>query len=140
MNISFFLTPKNEVAYENISSNMRQAMEKIEYHGYTAIPILDDKGRYVGTLTDGDLLAKLKKTKNLDFSNTHEVMLKEIEMRTTNKAVSIDANIEDLMLISINQNFVPVVDDSKIFIGIIKRSDIITYCYKKLFKQEHETK
>ncbi|MBS1335724.1 MAG: CBS domain-containing protein, partial [Blautia sp.] len=28
-----------------------------------------------------------------------------------------------------NQNFVPVIDDKKIFIGIIRRKDIIEYCY-----------
>ena len=37
--------------------------------------------------------------------------------------------IEDLILTSMNQNFVPVIDDKKIFIGIIRRKDIIEYCY-----------
>jgi len=134
MNISFFLTPKSEVAYEKATSTMRQAMEKIEYNGYTAIPILDDKGRYVGTLTEGDLLRKLKNTPGLDFKNTNKVVLSDVNLRTNNKPVPITCNVEDLVVTSINQNFVPVVDDNNIFIGIIKRSDIITYCYKKLFE------
>jgi CBS domain containing-hemolysin-like protein len=46
--------------------------------------------------------------------------------------VSIDANIEDLIATSMNQNFVPVVDDKDTFIGIIKRRDIIEYCYDKI--------
>jgi CBS domain-containing protein len=133
MNISFFLTPKSEVAYEKATSTMRQAMEKIEYNGYTAIPMLDDKGRYVGTLTEGDLLRKLKNTPGLDFMNTNKVVLSEVNLRTKNKPVRITCNVEDLLVTSINQNFVPVIDDNDIFIGIIKRSDIITYFYKKLF-------
>lgn len=135
MNISFFLTPKSEVAYEKATSTMRQAMEKIEYNGYTAIPILDDKGRYVGTLTEGDLLRKLKNTPDLDFMNTNKIVLSEVNLRTKNKPVRITCNVEDLVVTSINQNFVPVIDDNDIFIGIIKRSDIITYFYKKLFDQ-----
>jgi len=136
MNISFFLTPKSDVAYEKATSTMRQAMEKIEYNGYTAIPIIDDKGKYVGTLTEGDLLRKLKYTPGLDFMNTNKVVLSDVNLRTNNKPVRITCNVEDLVVTSINQNFVPVVDDNDIFIGIIKRSDIITYCYKKLFDQK----
>lgn len=133
MNISFFLTPKCDVAYEKITSNMRQLIEKIEHHGYSAIPILDEKGRYMGTLTEGDLLWKLKNTPGLDFKNSNKVMVKDIYMRTCNKPVKISCNVEDLIETSINQNFVPVVDDEEIFIGIIKRSDIITYFYDNFY-------
>ena len=63
MNIAFFLTPKSEVVYENIDANMRQVIERMERHGYTAVPMIDKEGRYVGTLTEGDLLWKVKNTK-----------------------------------------------------------------------------
>lgn len=135
MNIAFFLTPKNEVVFEKSTATMRQAMERMEYHRYTAIPIINDKGMYIGTLTEGDLLWKLKNTPDLDFQNTSKVKISEITMHMVNKPVCIDSNIEDLIATSINQNFIPVVDDNNIFIGIIKRSDIITYCYEKLFEK-----
>lgn len=133
MNIAFFLTPKKEVVFEKASATMRQALERMEYHRYTAMPILDDKGKYVGTLTEGDMLWKLKNTPGLDFKNTSKVLISDIVMHMINKPVHIDCNIEDLIATSINQNFVPVIDDNEIFIGIIKRSDIITYCYERLF-------
>lgn len=114
---------------------MRKALERMEYHRYTAIPILDEKGRYVGTLTEGDLLWKLKNTLDFNFQDTEQIKISDVPMRTKNQPVHIDSNIEDLVAASINQNFVPVVDDKNIFIGIIKRSDIITYCYEKLFEQ-----
>ncbi len=136
MNIAFFLTPKVEVAYLTPESTMRQALEKMEYHRYTAIPIIDDDGRYVGTITEGDLLWKLKNTPDLNFKNTSKILLKEIPRKMDNKPVYIDSNIEDLISLSINQNFVPVVDDQKVFIGIITRSDIIDYCYKFLFNKK----
>lgn len=131
MNIAFFLTPKNEVVCENLNSTMRQAIERMEYHSYTAIPLIDERGRYVGTLTEGDLLWKLKNDPELNFKNTNQVKISEVPRRTINKAVSINADIESLISLSINQNFVPVVDDEGIFIGIIKRSEIINYCYNK---------
>ena len=138
MNIAFFLTPKNEVIYEKLEVSMRQVIEKMEYHGYTAIPLIDKNGRYVGTLTEGDLLWKLKNTPELNFKNTETVKVDEIERRVIHKSVSINADIDSLINLAVNQNFVPVVDDKGIFIGIIKRSDIIHYCFKKIEKLEKE--
>lgn len=132
MNIAFFLTPKSEVVHEDINATMRQVIERMEHHGYTAIPLIDDDGRYVGTLTEGDLLWKLKNTPELNFKNTNEVSIRDIERRVNHKSVTIDQTMENLISLAISQNFVPVVDDNGIFIGIIKRSDIIEYCYKEL--------
>jgi len=132
MNIAFFLTPKSEVVYEFTTSTMRQALERMEYHRYTAIPIIDEEGKYVETLTEGDLLWKLKSTPGLSFKETSNVLIKDIPKHMNNKPVSINSDIKDLILLAANQNFVPVVDDQEIFIGIIKRSDIINYLHKQL--------
>lgn len=134
MNIAFFITPKNEVVCEKPTSTMRQALERMERYRYTAIPLIDGKGKYVGTVTEGDLLWKLKNTSDLNFKNTEKILLKDVPTHMKNKSVRIDAEIEDLISISINQNFVPVVDDNDIFIGIIKRSDIINYCYNLMYE------
>ncbi len=137
MNIAFFLTPKSEVIFEKVSSTMRRAMERMEYHRYTSIPLVDDKGKYVGTLTEGDLLWKLKNSSELSLKDTENVLIKDIPRHFKDKPVSINSDIESLILVAKSQNFVPVVDDSNIFIGIIKRGDIISYSYKKLFEEEN---
>jgi CBS domain-containing protein len=134
MNIAFFITPKKDVIYEKITNTMRQALERMEYHTYTAIPILDDNGRYIGTLTEGDLLWKLKNSSDLDFKDTSKIKISDISLHYNIKPVHINTNMEDLVAAAINQNFVPVVDDNNIFIGIVKRSDIISYCFENLFK------
>ncbi|UPJ18275.1 CBS domain-containing protein [Bacillus cereus] len=132
MNIAFFLTPKSELVYININSTMRQALEKLEYHRYTAIPLVNNEGEYAGTLTEGDLLWKLKNTSSLSFNNTQQVVLSEVSLHRTNEPVSINAEIEDLLSRAMEQNFVPVIDDDGIFIGIVKRRDIIQYCAQGL--------
>lgn len=136
MNIAFFLTPKNEVVCENEDSTMRQVMEKMEYHGYTAIPIIDREGKYVETLTEGDLLWQLKNTHDLNFKNTESIKVKDIAKRIIHKSVSITSNIESLISLAVSQNFVPVTDDNGTFIGIIKRSDIINYCFREMEKRK----
>jgi len=136
MNIAFFLTPKEEVVWIPENSTMRQAIEKMEYHRYTAIPIVDSDGKYAGTITEGDILWCLRHKSDLSFKNSSRIMVRDIPRHQHNKPVSIDSQIEDLILLSINQNFIPVVDDHDIFIGIIKRSDIINYLYKLLLEKE----
>ncbi|MBA5851029.1 CBS domain-containing protein [Clostridium sp. cel8] len=135
MNIAFFITPKKDVVYESPDSTMKQILERMESHRYTAIPLIDKFGKYVGTVTEGDLLWKLKNTPDLNFKNTNKVYLKNVPRHMNNKPVHINADMKDLISLAINQNFVPVVDDNEIFIGIIKRSDIINYCYKKVFHE-----
>lgn len=136
MNILFFLTPKSEVAYIYEDFSMRQALEKMEHHRYSAIPIITRDGKYVGTITEGDLLWTLKNDLTLDLKSIEEVPIMSIKRRMDNAPVSVNANIEDLISKSMNQNFVPVIDDQKTFIGIIKRREIIEYCYKKIRNTE----
>ena len=53
MNVLFFITPKSEVAYLYEDYSLRQALEKMEHYRYSAIPIIDRNGCYVGTMTEG---------------------------------------------------------------------------------------
>ncbi|MNI31301.1 Inosine-5'-monophosphate dehydrogenase [compost metagenome] len=132
MNIASFLLPKDEVAFITSSASMREAMEQLESHYYTALPIVDREGKYVGTLSEGDLLWKLKDTPGLTFDNMQEVYVCEIEKNTRNESVSIHAHMEDMLALAADQNFVPVVDDEKNFIGIIRRKDIIAYYVRNI--------
>lgn len=130
MTIAFFLIPKKEVAFLRINSTMRQALEKLEYHHYTAIPLLDEQGRYAGTVSEGDLLRKIKNTPQLTFDNMKKIPLSEVEQRIKITPVKIDAEMEDLVSLVITQNFVPVVDDGGFFIGIVRRREMLEYYIK----------
>lgn len=134
MNVAFFLIPKKDVVYLKYNSTMRQALERMEYHRYSAVPLIDEEGHYQGTLTEGDLLWKLKNTPGLDFRNAENIRLNEIDQHTQNHPVSIGSMMEDLISRAIEQNFIPVVDDQEIFIGIVRRREIIEYCAKTLNK------
>lgn len=139
MNILFFLTPKNEVAYICDTDSLRQALEKMENHRYSAIPIISKKdGQYLGTLTEGDLLWYIKDKGNLSVRDAEDVSIMEIPRKWDNEPVDVDVNMEDLLNKAMNQNFVPVIDDRDRFIGIITRKDLIQYLCKKLVKVQLE--
>ncbi len=138
MNIAFFLVPKSEVVYLPFKSTMRQALEKMEHHSYTAVPLVDEEGKYAGTITEGDLLWALKNKNCFSLMDTEQIWLEEIPRRMINKPVKIHATMEDLIPLVTNQNFVPVIDDQGIFIGIIRRREILQYCTDFFFIQGAE--
>ena len=131
MNILFYLVPKSEVMYLYDDYSLRQAMEKMEYRKYSAVPIINRAGNYVGTLTEGDILWELKDRKLSNLHEAEEIMLRHTNRKRDNEPVNVNCNIEDLVMTSMNQNFVPVIDDNGIFIGIVTRKSIIEYCYKQ---------
>ena len=140
MNILFFLTPKEDVAHVEETDTMRQVLEKMEHHGYTAIPLLGVEGKYIGTITEGDLLWFLKDRNFPDLKLLEDMPITSIERRRDNQAVKIDESMENLFDKVMNQNFVPVIDDKKIFIGIVTRKDIIRFCYEEYARRLEEEK
>lgn len=139
MNILFFLTPKSEVAYIYDTDSLRQALEKMENHRYSAIPIISKKeGRYMGTMTEGDLLWFIKDKGDLSVREAEDISIMDVPRKWDNEPVDVDVNMENLINKVMNQNYVPVIDDDKRFIGIITRKDVIQYLSKKLVKMELE--
>ncbi|MCI9487887.1 MAG: CBS domain-containing protein [Lachnospiraceae bacterium] len=132
MNILFFLTPKSEVEFVYEDYSIRQAIEKMEAHRYSEVPVINREGKYVGTITEGDLLWYIKSNCDLNFQEAEHVKLTGVRRKRQTMAVSVSAKVEDLMEKVLNQNFVPVVDDNDIFIGLVKRKDIIHYCYQHM--------
>ena len=56
MNVISLVTPKAQVAYLYDDFTIRQGLEKLRAHGYTAIPVLSREGQYLGTVSEGDFL------------------------------------------------------------------------------------
>lgn len=135
-NILFFLTPKAMCAFLYDDYTIRQALEKMEAAGYAALPILNRRGEYRGTLTEGDLMWALKNMCYMDMRQAEAHRITEIFRRKDNVPVRVTTNMHDLIERATGQNFVPVVDDKDAFIGIVTRRSIIQYCQKLLFPED----
>ena len=135
-NILFLLTPKAMCAFLYDDYTMRQALEKMEAAGYTALPILNKRGEYRGTLTEGDLLWAIKNMCYMDMRQAEAHRIMEIARRRDHLPVRVTTSMQDLVERATNQNFVPVVDDKDTFIGIVTRGNIIKYCRQRLFPED----
>ena len=140
MNILFFLSPKQDLMYVYDDFTLRQTLEKWENNRYASIPVLNRRGEYVGTLTEGDILWGLKKLHGLDLEAAEEVPISSFPHKRDYKAVTVTTSMDQLVEAAMNQNFVPVLDDQKSFIGIITRKDIIKYFYQKCETAEERSK
>lgn len=127
MNIFGFLTIKSEISCLYSDSTVRQALEKMDSHKYSVIPMIDGEGKYAGTLSEGDLLRYIKNDCDFDINKGENVMIQDIERYRSYKALDINSSIEELLDLSMEQNFIPIVDDRNVFIGIVKRKTILNY-------------
>ncbi len=136
MNILFFLTPKSMCSYLEDDCTLRQALERMEVIGYAALPILNKKGEYCGTLTEGDMLWAVKNLCGMDLRQTEEHRIMEISRRRDNVPVSVTTTMYDLISQASEQNFVPVVDDKNAFIGLVTRRSIMRYCQQYITDED----
>ncbi len=125
MNIASFLTPKSEVVYLKKKYSIKRSLEILSKNKFTSVPVIDDEGKYVGAISEGDLLWFINERRDMRIEQIELLRIKEVPRRFNIKEVRINAKISSLVKLVESQNFVPVVDDEGVFIGIIKRSDIL---------------
>jgi CBS domain-containing protein len=127
MNILFFLSPKQDLMYVYDDFTLRQTLEKWEHNRYASIPVLTRSGEYAGTLTEGDILWGIKNLHSLDMEAAEDIPIRTFPHKRDYTAVRVTTTMEELLEAAASQNFVPVVDDRNIFIGIVRRQAIIQY-------------
>ncbi len=127
MNVLMLLKPKETVKYIFDTNTLRQGLEKMRAHSYTAIPVISEDGKYVGTVSEGDFLYYIVDLRNNSVTEKEKHRVSDIIRPSFNPAVEIDVTMEELLHRAIHQNFIPVTDSLGTFIGIVTRQDIIKY-------------
>ena len=97
MNLLRFLTPKSQVAYLEDTASVRNGLEKLRHYGYTAIPVIAREKRRVV----------------------------DLRRKNWNPPVRVGEMMDQLLNRLMDQNFVPVVDDRGVFVGIVTRRSVL---------------
>ena len=136
MNIMRFIVPKSLVEHVTVDHTVRQALEKMRFHRYVAIPVLDGEGKYVGTLRNDDILTYFLDSGSFDMRTAERDRV--IDLLDGNYAPPVyhDASINQLIERVCEHNFAPVVDDRGCFVGIILRRDILNFLFKNYCNNE----
>ncbi len=134
LNILRFLTPKSQVIYLKAEGTARQGLEKMHHHHHNAVPVIDEEGRYVGTVRDGDFLRLFFEMDMPELTELEAVPLSRL-IQKINTPVKNSATLEELLERVQENNFVPVIDDRDCFIGIVRRKEILNYFTKEYLEK-----
>ena len=129
MNILRLMIPKSSVEYISCASTVRQALEKMRYHRYVAIPVLDEEGLYVGTLRNDDLFKYFMENGKFDSKSAERDSVMSILDRDYSSPLYHNASINELIENVKEHNFVPIVDDRGCFIGMVLRRDVLSFLF-----------
>jgi len=138
MNILACLTPKSDVDYVTDEATLFKVLQTMENRNYSAIPIINKKGRYVGTITSGDILGCIKENFNLSVKDSAKFPIRNVRRTRDYKAIGANTQMEGILDVAVDQNFVPVVDDEDNFIGILTRKAILTWMRETYNKYHQE--
>lgn len=127
MNIFRFIIPKSLVEYITDDSTVRQGFEKMRFHRYVAIPVIDAEGKYVGMLRNDDVLEYFLSAKSVDMKTAEKILVGDIVDRSYSRPLYHHSTMEELFELVKEHNAVPVVDDRECFIGIVLRRDVMNF-------------
>ena len=93
---------------------------------------------FLSPLTPEEEKECIERMKEGDLKAKHQLIEHNLRLvaHVAKKYQASDEDMEDLISKAMNQNFVPVIDDKHIFIGIVTRKDIIEFCYNEYTKKE----
>ncbi|MBQ3418777.1 MAG: CBS domain-containing protein [Erysipelotrichaceae bacterium] len=132
-NILTLLTPKALLVYLSDDMTIRQGLEKMRVHRYTAIPIVNEKtGEYVGSIAEGDLLYNIVKDEDVNVKKLENKKIIKLVRKKFMPAMKVDMSMDELIKLITIQNYVPIVDDRNILMGIVTRSSVMKYLVEKL--------
>ena len=123
-NILKLLTPKDKVSFVELDMTVRQGLEKMRAHGFSAIPVLKKNGTYYGVVSEGDFLWDILDDNVVTVQELENKKIKDI-IRKKVPSCKIDVSYDELLKLITNYNFVPIVDDRNVLMGIITRKSIL---------------
>lgn len=135
MNIIRFLIPKSHVACLEDTNTLRNGLEKMHNRGYTAIPVIDKNGVYLGTVTEGDFLWHIMNAEDCTHKALEKNQVSLLIRQGFNPPVKASETVSEVFAKLKDQNFVPVVDDRGVFVGIVTRRAILEHCIFEENKQ-----
>ena len=124
MNIFGIMIPKQMLTYLYADDPLDTAVKELINSGYTAVPVIDRSGVYLGVVSEGNFLNMVMECgRDKLFEHTVGEIISEDKEAFIINTVSKEEIMEKIL----DRNFLSIVDDRKCFVGIITRKSIIKY-------------
>jgi CBS domain-containing protein len=135
MDANNLLTPKTKVEYLYNDITVGEAIAKMKRRRYALIPVLErNSNRYLYSISSSDLLYKIMQIG--DVKKAEALPLSEVEINRLVIPAPQVKDIESLGDLLSSQNFVPIVDEKGIFLGLVTRRSVFNYLLAEKAKGE----
>jgi cystathionine beta-synthase len=103
------------------TTTVRKSLDLIKEHDVSQLPVIDAKGKSIGSVADGDLMAAVLENSALLDAPINRVM------KTTLPVIGADAPVEHAIDLLTKKHSAVLVEDEHKTVGILTRYDVIEY-------------
>lgn len=119
-------TPAKRVEFLYSDFTIAEAIKNMEKCHYSMIPVIErNSARYLYSLSSFDILRHLVASK--DIKATMSETLSSVRIDRLLLSCNEDVDVNELFDLSVNQNYIPLVDANGAFRGILTRRALLTY-------------
>ncbi|APB31431.1 cyclic-di-AMP-binding protein CbpB [Vagococcus teuberi] len=119
-----FLISSDNVATLSESNSLEHAILVLTKIGYSRVPVLNKEEQLVGLVSLSQVVDQMFGIEDLEPENLANKKVVDV-MDTDIPMISLPLDLEKTLHLLVNDSFIPVVNESKEFTGIITRKEIL---------------
>ncbi|KAF1296597.1 CBS domain-containing protein [Enterococcus sp. JM4C] len=119
-----FLIPANNVANVMVEHPLDHCLLVLSKVGYSKIPVLDKEDHLVGLVSLTEVVEKMIDLKEINMAHLNGLAVADV-METSVAVVTEDWDLEEVLHLLVDLAFLPVVNEERVFKGIITRKEIL---------------
>lgn len=118
------LVPADNVATLTDTNNLEHALLVLTNIGFSRIPVLNKEQQLVGLISLSTVVAEMFDTEEFNPDRLTHMTVGDV-MDTETKAIELPYDMERILHLLVDVNFIPVMDHNQIFMGIVTRKEIL---------------
>jgi predicted transcriptional regulator len=131
--IEEFVISSEKVAHVQIGNSAEHALLVLTKTGYSAIPVLDSKYKFRGLINAQRITDSILGMDHIEYERLPDIKVEEI-MLTDFPLIQITERFQKALDLLIDQNFLCVVDDDGMFMGILTRRIVLKQLKKQIYQ------
>lgn len=135
--IEEFIISSEKVAHVQMGNSAEHALLVLTKTGYSAIPVLDSKYRFRGLINAQRITDAILGMDHIEYERLGEIRVEDI-MLTEFPLIDVHERFQKALDLVIDQNFLCVVDEDNMFMGILTRRVVLKQLKKQIYQMKKE--
>jgi predicted transcriptional regulator len=132
-NIADFIIPSEKVAHVQKANTLEHALLVLTKSGYSSIPVLDPQFRLEGLISSAMITDSILGLEHIEFEKLDKKKVEEV-MATDFPTISLNTQFRKALQLLIDHPFLCVVNEDRLFEGIMTRRVILKQLNRNLHK------